>query len=154
MLFRSELIEQPVKDFALRYEEAASRRAIEITRCHPALIQLLCAEIVTLKNRQNVQERRLAQVSDVNAAIPGALQHGRFFFADIANNQVTDKGLAILRFLAAQGERQIVREDILRTQCPSEFEATKANLLQRELIERLGDGYCFQVELIRQWFVS
>jgi len=149
-----ELIEQPVKDFALRYEEAASRRAIEITRCHPALIQLLCAEIVTLKNRQNVQERRLAQVSDVNAAIPGALQHGRFFFADIANNQVTDKGLAILRFLAAQGERQIVREDILRTQCPSEFEATKANLLQRELIERLGDGYCFQVELIRQWFVS
>jgi hypothetical protein len=148
-----QLIEQPVKDFALRYEEEASQRVMEITRCHPALIQLLCAEIVTLKNKQNVKERRFAQVSDINAAIPGALQHGRFFFADIANNQVTKKGLAILRFLAAQGEKQIISEETLRMQCQEEFEATIANLLQRELIERLGEGYCFQVEVIRRWFV-
>ncbi len=148
-----QLIEKPVKDFALRYENAACQRAMEITRCHPALIQLLCAEIVTLKNKQNIEERRLATVSDVNAAIPGALQHGRFFFADIANNQVTKKGLAMLRFLAARGEKQIMSEQTLRTQFPDEFEATLANLLQRELIEPLGDGYCFQVELIRQWFI-
>ncbi len=148
-----QLIERPVKDFALRYEEAASRRVMELTRCHPALIQLVCAEIVTLKNKQNISERRLAQVSDAEAAIPGALQHGRFFFADIANNQVIKEGLAVLRFLAAHGEGQIVSEEILRTHCPNEFEAAKANLLQRELIEPLDDGYCFQVELIRRWFV-
>jgi hypothetical protein len=147
-----QLIEHPVKDFALRYEEAASKRVMEITRSHPALIQLLCSEIVTLKNKQPISERRLAQVIDVEAARAGALQHGRFFFADIANNQVTKEGLAMLRFVAAQGEGEIVSEEMLRRQCPDEFEATLTNLLQRELIERLSNGYRFQVELIRQWF--
>jgi hypothetical protein len=148
-----QLVEQPVKDFSLRYEETASRRVLEITRCHPALIQLVCAEIVTIKNKQNINERRLANVSDAEAAIPGALQHGRFFFADIANNQVIKKGLAMLKFIAAQGESQIISEETLRTQYPDEFEASLANLLQRELIEPLGNGYRFQVELIRRWFV-
>jgi hypothetical protein len=140
-----QLIEHPVKDFALRYEEAASKRVMEITRSHPALIQLLCSEIVTLKNKQPISERRLAQVIDVEAARAGALQHGRFFFADIANNQVTKEGLAMLRFVAAQGEGEIVSEEMLRRQCPDEFEATLTNLLQRELIERLSNGYRFQV---------
>ncbi len=148
-----QLIEQPVKDFALRYEEKASKRLVEMTRSHPALIQLMCSEIVTLKNKQNISERRLAKVNDVEAAIEGALQHGRFFFADIANNQVTEKGLAMLRFLAAQGEKQSVRKETLQEHCPDEFEATLANLLRRELIEPFLNGYCFQVELIRRWFV-
>ncbi|OAD22817.1 hypothetical protein THIOM_001367, partial [Candidatus Thiomargarita nelsonii] len=117
-----------------------------------ALIQLLCSEIITLKNKQPVSERRLAQVIDVEAAIEGALQHGRFFFADIANNQVTKDGLAMLRFIAAQGEGKIVSEEQLRGQCPDEFEATLTNLLQRELIEPFENGYRFQVELIREWF--
>lgn len=147
-----QLVERPVKDFALCYEAAASQRVLEITRCHPALIQLLCSEIVTLKNKQAVSERRLAKVSDVEAAIPDALQHGRFFFADIANNQVTKAGLAILRLLATPGEGQAVSEEHLRAACPDEFEVAKANLLQRELIEPLDNGYCFQVELIRRWF--
>ncbi len=147
-----QLIEQPVKDFALRYESSASQRVMEITRNHPALIQLLCSEIVTLKNKQAISERRLAQVIDVEAAVAGALQHGRFFFADIANNQVTKAGLAMLQFVARQGEGKIVSEEQLRAQCPDEFEATLRNLLQRELIEPFENGYRFQVELIRERF--
>ncbi|KHD05122.2 hypothetical protein PN36_27070 [Candidatus Thiomargarita nelsonii] len=147
-----QLIEHPVKDFALRYESSASQRVMEITRNHPALIQLLCSEIVTLKNKQAISERRLAQVIDVEAVVEGALQHGRFFFADIANNQVTQEGLAMLRFLAGQGEGKIVSKEQLRAQCPDDFEATLRNLLLRELIEPFENGYRFQVELIREWF--
>ncbi|EDN66137.1 conserved hypothetical protein [Beggiatoa sp. PS] len=105
------------------------------------------------KNKQNISERRLAQVSDVEEAIPGALQHGRFFFVDIANNQVTKNALTILQFLATHGEGKIVSKDALQAHCPDDFETNIANLLQRELIEPLGDGYCFQVELIRRWFI-
>lgn len=151
-----QLIEQPVKDFALTYEEKAIQRVMELTRCHPALIQLLCAEIVTIKNRQHIQERRLAGLSDVEAAIPGALQHGRFFFADIANNQVSKDGLILLRYLASQGEGAIINFEELLTQCQlssTACEAALANLIQRELVELLGHGYHFQVELIRRWFI-
>ncbi len=37
-----ELIERPVRGFNLRYEPAASRRILELTHCHPHLVQLLC----------------------------------------------------------------------------------------------------------------
>jgi hypothetical protein len=149
------LIEQPVKDFPLRYEEAASQRIMEVTRCHPALVQLVCAEIVTLKNRQHVAERREARLEDVEAALPGALQHGRFFFADIANNQVSPAGLQVLKKMAAAGENQVVSYAELQRYCPADADVEKTieNLLRRELIEPLGDGYRFQVELIRRWFI-
>jgi len=151
-----QLIEQPVKDFTLRYDYSASQRVMQITRCHPALIQLLCAEIVTLKNKQNVAERRLAKLNDVEVAVPGALQHGRFFFADITNNQVPREGVELLCFLAKQGEGYMMSETDLHDSYADKenFRQMLNHLLHRELLEELADGYRFQVELVRRWFAS
>ncbi|MBL1203289.1 MAG: ATP-binding protein [Nostoc sp. GBBB01] len=146
-----QLIERPVKDFTLRYEPNAVERVLQLTRCHPFLVQLLCAEIIVLKNEQDPSIRRFATLADVEAAIPEALQSGGFFFADIQNNQVDAIGQAILRFIAAQGEGAIVNRESLLQQFP-DAEITLKLLLQRELIEEVDDGYSFQVELIRRWF--
>lgn len=149
-----QLIQQPTPDFTLCYEEEASQRVLTITRGHPALTQLLCSEIVNLKNQQDISIRHLVQVSDVEAAIPGALQNGSFFLSDIRNNQIKTKtALAMLKYIAAKGEAAIVNEQELQAQFPEDFEASKANLLQRELIEATGENaYRFQVELIRRYF--
>ncbi|MEH2126301.1 nSTAND1 domain-containing NTPase, partial [Nostoc sp.] len=147
-----QLIERPVKDFTLRYEPNAVERVLQLTRCHPFLVQLLCAEIIVLKNEQDPSIRRLATLVDVEAAIPEALQSGGFFFADIQNNQVDATGQAILRFIAAQGEGAIVSRQTLLQQFPH-ADITFNLLLQRELIEEVNDGYGFQVELIRRWFI-
>ncbi|MBN3899093.1 MAG: ATP-binding protein [Nostoc sp. NOS(2021)] len=147
-----QLIERPVKDFTLRYESDAVERVLQLTRCHPFLVQLLCAEIIVLKNEQDPSIRRLATLADVEAAIPEALQSGGFFFADIQNNQVDATGQAILRFIAAQGEEGIVSRQTLLQQFP-DADITFNLLLQRELIEEVDDGYGFQVELIRRWFI-
>ncbi|MCC3432702.1 MAG: ATP-binding protein, partial [Microcoleus sp. PH2017_04_SCI_O_A] len=144
-----QLIEQPVQDFTLRYEPNAVDRVLQLTRCHPFLIQLLCAEIVALKNEQIPSIRRLATLADVEAAIPEALSVGSFFFADIQSNQVDAAGLAILQFLAAQGEGGIVSRETILQEFPDDFDAVGL-LRQRELIEEVGDGYCFQVELMRR----
>ncbi len=146
-----QLIERPVKDFTLRYEPNAVERVLQLTRCHPFLVQLLCAEIIVLKNEQDPSIRRFATLADVEAAIPEALQSGGFFFADIQNNQVDATGQAILRFIAAQGEGAVVSCESLLQQF-SDAEITLKLLLQRELIEEVDDGYSFQVELIRRWF--
>ncbi|MEH2247407.1 hypothetical protein [Nostoc sp.] len=147
-----QLIEHPVKDFTLRYEPNAVERVLQLTRCHPFLVQLLCAEIIVLKNEQDPSIRRLATLADVEAAIPEALGSGSLFFADIQNNQVDATGQAILRFIAAQGEGAIVSRQTLLQQFPH-ADITFSLLLQRELIEEVDDGYGFQVELIRRWFV-
>ncbi|BAY11290.1 nSTAND1 domain-containing NTPase [Calothrix sp. NIES-2098] len=146
-----QLIERPVKDFTLRYEPDAVERVLQLTRCHPFLIQLLCAEIIALKNEQDPSIRRLATLADVEAAIPEAFKSGGFFFADIQNNQVDDNGRAILRFIAAQGEGAIANHQTLSQQFPH-ADTTRKLLLQRELIEEVGEGDRFQVELIRRWF--
>lgn len=149
-----QLVEQPIKDFALRYEPEASRRVLTLTRGHPFLIQLLCAEIVTLKNEQPPSSRRLVQLAEVEAAVPEAFSHGKFFFLDIQHNQINAAGLALLCFLARQGEGTVVsRANLAQSVQPSaDLDQTLARLNRRELIEEVDGGYRFQVELIRRWF--
>ena len=146
-----QLVERPVQGFGLRYEPQASRRVMELTRGHPALLQLLCAEIVALKNEQPPALRRLACLADVEQAVPEALAHGSFFFADIQRNQVDEAGLAALRFLAAQGEGAVTSREAIACQV-DDSDAVLSFLIRRELIEASDGGYRFQVELIRRWF--
>jgi hypothetical protein len=157
-----QLIEQPVQNFALAYEPEACQRVLELTRGHPALVQLLCYEIVALKNehppaetgRTMEEARSLVRPDDVEMAVSRALESGSFFFADIQHNQVDGAGLALLRFIAAQGEGAVVRREILAHHQPDELDQTLTLLLQRDLIEAVDGGYRFQVELIRRWFES
>ena len=149
-----QLIEQPVEGFALRYIPTAVQRVLELTRGHPFLIQLLCSEIVTLKNEHPFSVRRLACPEDVEVAIPAALSHGSFFFADIQYNQIDATGLAVLHFMATQGEGTAMSRETLVRRFPDELEQALAFLCQRELIEPVDGGYRLQVELIRRWFAQ
>ncbi|MEO0685393.1 MAG: AAA family ATPase, partial [Cyanobacteria bacterium J06649_11] len=147
------LIENPIEDFTLRYESDAVERILQLTRCHPFLVQLLCSELVALKNEQDPSVRRLATLADVEAAIPEALSTGGFFFADIQNNQVDDIGLEILKFIAAKGEKAVVSTKTIALEFQNtDYISSIRLLLQRDLIEEVNNGYCFQVELIRRWF--
>jgi len=148
-----QLVEHPVKAFALRYESDASQRVLDLTHCHPFLVQLLCAEIVALKNEQDPSVRRLARLTDVEAAVPEALSHGSLFFADIERNQVDTPGLSLLRFIASHGENSVVARESLQRQFSDDLDQALAFPLKRELIEQVDGGYRFQVELIRRWFV-
>jgi hypothetical protein len=147
-----QLIEEPIENFALRYHPPASQRVIDVTRGHPLFVQLLCAEIVALKNNQDPSIRRLATLADVEAAIPAALEHGSMFFSDIERNQLNDNALAVLRHCAQQGEGAILSKLALEQQFSEGLEESIDLLLRRELIEIKPAGYCIQLELIRRWF--
>ncbi len=147
-----QLIEQPIENFALRYQPPASQRVLDVTRGHPLFVQLLCAEIVALKNDQDPSIRRLATLADVEAAIPEALAHGSMFFSDIERNQLDDSALAVLRYCAQQGEGAIISKLALKQQFVVGVEESIDLLLRRELIETQPSGYSIQLELIRRWF--
>lgn len=156
------LIERPVPDMPLRYEPAASGLVVSLTRGHPFLVQLLCSEIVSLKNEQPPEGRRLATVADVEEAVPQALSHGSFFFADIERNQVSPAAAKALRFIARQGAGATVTIAALQAEFPAlsaeALETALRQLRRRDLVESVsgsaGDGYRFQVELIRRHFAS
>lgn len=112
----------PNKDFTLRYEANASQRIIDLTRYHPFLVQLLCSELVALKNEQDPSVRRLATLADVEAAVPEALAHGSMFFADLEHNQVNEAGRTLLRHIAAGGEGGIMSRAQLAQVCPDDID--------------------------------
>jgi hypothetical protein len=154
-----QLIETPIENFALRYEPSASQRVLAITKGHPFLVQLLCAEIVALKNDQDPSIRRLATLADVEEAIPAALEHGSMFFSDIEGNQLDTHSLKVLRYLAQQGEGAIISSADLAAHFTGGAEIAEGIngsielLLRRELIETKPSGYSIQLELIRRWFI-
>lgn len=147
-----QLIEAPCPGFALRYEPNASQRVLDVTRGHPCMVQLLCAEIVVLKNEQDPSIRRLATLTDVEAAIPEALEHGSMFFSDIEGNQLDARSLAVLRYIAVQGEGAVVSFEQLLQQFSEGIEEARSLLLRRELIEAVEGGDRIQIELFRRWF--
>ncbi len=150
------LVEHPVDDFALRYEPAALARIYGLTRGHPALVQLLCYEIVNLKNEQAPDQRRLATPSDVEAALTPALSNGGFIFADMRRNQINDAADRVLRLAATLGEGATLRGEEIAARlsmAEAELEDALALLLRRDLLERAAGGYRFQVEMVRRAFV-
>jgi hypothetical protein len=56
--------------------------------------------------------------------------------------------------MAKQGEGMVVGPDTLSRYCPTHLDQTLALLTRRQLIEPVGAGYRFQVELIRRWFAQ
>lgn len=148
-----QLVEYPVKEFALVYEPAASRRVLDLTQCHPFLLQLLCGEVVALKNEQPPDVRRLASVEDVETAAGSALEVGSMFFADIQWNQIGERERELLRALAGLGDGSFVAAgEMAIRHANGETDAALSRLEQRGLIERSSEGYRFRVELIRRWF--
>jgi hypothetical protein len=144
------LVERPIVDFALSYTPEASQHVLTLTRGHPYLIQLLCSEIVTLKNQQELQVRRLATMADIEAAVPETLTRGSQFFNDIEYNQAGEPARRLLYALAQSkaGTTDLPREfhDLM------DVTSILQLLVRRELLELVDGEYRFQVELVRRWF--
>jgi hypothetical protein len=166
------LITQPIKEFPLRYAPAAPSHIVALTRGHPYLVQLLCREIVHLKNEGAVAVRRRVTVEDVERAAPAALAAGAIFFSDIMYNQISAEGEHLLRVLAQAGTQPGVQQGTqqgvsaglsyaaLSAQVGEELGGadslarTLDHLVRREILETTGGGYRFQVELVRRWFAD
>ena len=141
--------------FAFRFSPNATQRILTVTHCHPALIQLLCKEILfLLKQEQGFRLRKVIQTKDVEAAIPKALESGRNYFVHIAQISAAEK--EILCQLAAQGEGATLSQAALveKLGVQNPLDKSLSNLSQSDLIEETPMGYRFQVEFIRRWFLN
>jgi len=149
------LIETPIPDFPLRYEPAAVQQVLALTRGHPYLVQLLCMEVVALKNRQPPVQRQLVIVTDVEAATPAMLERGQQFFADIELNQIDADGRTALIWLAHQGAGYEATAGEFSAVLPAATIAeTLQWLVQRSLLEERAGRVWFAVEVVRRWFAA
>jgi hypothetical protein len=154
------LITQPIKEFPLRYTPEAGDHVIALTRGHPYLVQLLCREIVRVKNDGAVVVRRRVTVEDVERAVPAALDAGAIFFSDIMYNQVSTAGERLLRGLAHEQGAAGWSPTAVASQLggdmadPTRLTQALDQLVRREILETVDGQYRFQVPLIRRWFAA
>jgi AAA+ ATPase superfamily predicted ATPase len=148
-----QLLEHPVKEFQLQYEPEATQRILELTHCHPALVQLLGREIVVLKNKQALESRFLVCLQEVEAVVPKALETGMSIFVTF-EQKATAAGNTLLRYMATLGEGAIISQESLAPHCLGTLENVLEVLQQLELIEfvKTESGYRFKIELFRRWY--
>jgi hypothetical protein len=148
-----ELVESPTKDFQLKYTPEASQRVISLSGGHPFLLQLLCYEIVLLKNYQPLAERFTARLEDIETSVEAALSSGQFFFEGIQRQGINEVGLSILRQVASAGEGAQVPFSSLDGADLNEMKPQLKLLITRELLTEVKPNtYQFNIELIRRWF--
>ncbi len=147
-----ELILNPVKH-ELSYDETAINHILSLTRGHPALLQYLCKAIVGIKNNQATEHKAYVTATDVEAAVPIALQSATQFLIYIQQT-AGELGQKVLLFIAKQGENTAFNI----SQLPFDRETLKTclhNLVQQEIIEQnKNEAYQFQVEMMRRWFIN
>lgn len=148
-----ELIERPVEDFSGNiYEPAAVDAIIQLTRCQPYLVQLVCYQVVELLNHYIRTQNRppeihtTATVEDVEKSIDKVLEGGYQYFQELWNTLRPEEQNLLLRLVNNQSlsssdnklVRRLIRKDILEPtgECPN-------NLLY--------ENVSFQVPLVQKF---
>lgn len=148
------LIENPVKNFNLKYDPFASQRILNLTSGHPHLVQSVCFELVMIKNEQPSSRRFLVTLPDVEEAAKRSLSSISFFFADIRGKQINPETMSMLDYLADKGENEVIAQVEWAARFPTHFDRNLNLALKRDLVEPVDGGYKFQVEMIRRWFAE
>jgi len=133
-----ELIRRPVEDFPEIWPEDAAEAVWQLTQGQPFLIQLLCQEAVDHLNRKKA---KTVQVSDVEAVIPAAFEHGHYYF-DEFQRALTD------------GQRELLRALAKREQITPALAAAAPTLLRKEVLVQEEGGWSFRVPLLGRWLAA
>ncbi|MCP4696078.1 MAG: ATP-binding protein [Gammaproteobacteria bacterium] len=132
-----DLIVKPTPDFPEEvYSLAAVAEIIRLSRCQPYLVQLLCMTVAEALNKAG---RRRAELEDVQAAAPAALETGLLYFHNLWRQELTEKQRILLLCLARGGA--ITEEE----------RSTALALVRKSVLEAEDGGFRFQVPLMQMY---
>ncbi len=133
-----ELLTEPVPK--LQYEDGVVDEILRLTHCQPYLLQAVASELV---NHLNEEQKTVATMADLDAAVEKVLVSAGSYFANTWREDRSEEERTVLLTLALQ-------ESVPWAEYPTALR----NLLNSEILERSGDGYQFTVELFRRWILK
>ena len=140
-----ELIERPIEKFPLKYTTAAVQRILSAVNGQPYLLQATCRDLVNIINDQG---RFSVRVSDVELALISVLTTGSAYFKELWSGPDSDeKQRAVMTEIAKKNGQPLVEEMARLIGGPVAIRT----LVNHDVIEKIKDGYCFKVELVRKW---
>ncbi|MGB5769803.1 MAG: hypothetical protein WBM32_08040 [Crocosphaera sp.] len=135
-----ELIKHPVPDFPDIYLPETVKRIIYWTRCQPYLVQLLCSELVYYLNEKYPENslNSKATPEDVDNIIDPALISGGQYFHELWKISLTKE------------QRNCIIDMVEVEKCASLNPKILGKLVEKEIIEKKGENFRFQVPLIER----
>jgi uncharacterized protein len=131
-----ELIQKPTENFPDIYEPAALDAILQLTRCQPYFVQVICYQIVEMLN---LQERQQATAADVVAVIPKSIDAINGYFNEFWT-ELKEPEQELLLELVTLGSLKNPDKNILR------------HLIQIEVLEKTDQGgYRFQVPFVHKF---
>ncbi|WP_353572090.1 ATP-binding protein [Candidatus Albibeggiatoa sp. nov. BB20] len=154
-LTKREAVQLAGKSNSIQYEPDALQHISYLTHNHPALIQLICKELINQLNfSPSTHLRRKVNLNDIEHAANEALKTGRALFSHATHpSHYSDIELKLLKLLA-QDQEWVSRNEILKAISVDDLDIALTRLQQRQLIKISADQHYFQfeIELIRRWF--
>jgi hypothetical protein len=140
----------PEADFPLTYDDDVVADILDLTRGHPYLVQLLCADVV---REANERETLRATPEVLTGAIERALESGTLYFRNVwdemtgADEVSIAAGKALLRQLAEADEPLPLDLD------GADVATRRAvdRMVHLDVIEEIEGGYQFEVPLVKRW---
>jgi hypothetical protein len=145
-----ELIEKPIPDFPLQYEEAAAERILQATRGQPFLVQATCQRLVDQVNREH---RSHVTLADTEAALESlVMADDTLYWRELWTGYASDDAQRAILSAIAHHQDEVIGEVALARKAGGEYsQGTISRLIDREILEKTEGGYRFQVELTRRW---
>ncbi len=142
-----ELIVNPDKNanFTLKYHEEVITRIIEMTKCHPYLVQLVCSAVV---EEANLAKNNYADSEILEKAVNRALQQGEPYFRNIWDEMAGTDGQEILRQIALS-ETPLNFPDT-----DTKIQKALAQMVKLKVLTKTDGKYCVEVPLVKQWITE
>lgn len=135
-------------------------RMWQMTHGHPFLTQQLCSHVWEYAYDQELDESPTVTPADVDAAVLGMLEASRHMLEWLWNG-LPPAERVVISALAEAGPGPIALNDLERLLRESgvrvlirELQNAPQLLQDWDLIEPAEGGYCFRVELLRQWIAA
>lgn len=139
-----ELILHPINPYPLKYTDNAVERIISSTACQPFLLQATCRDLVNILNDEG---RLYADEKDVIRALKIVLTSGSSYFHDLWQGETNDKQRKMMTFIAKRKGKPVKEAELRKYGDSSDI----TKLENHDVIVKTKDGYCFKIELVRQW---
>lgn len=156
----ADLVRLSQKNNSLDWPDDAVGRVWHLTHGHPFLTQQICSHVWERAYDQEPNEPPVVTFADVDAAVNDALEASRNTMEWLWDG-LPPAERVVISALAEAGPRAITQDELERLLRDSgvrvlirELQNAPQLLQDWDLIEPADSGYCFRVELLRQWIAT
>ncbi|NET08856.1 MAG: hypothetical protein F6K09_11090 [Merismopedia sp. SIO2A8] len=143
-----DLLTNPDPEFDLRYDDGVIDQILQLTRCHPYLLQLLGWTLVKLANQH---QTRLATAQLLDDAIPEAFNNGEPYFTNVWTEFT---GTTPTQITAGQTLLLNLAQDHPDIPTDPDTQAALRRLTRFHILEQTDNSYCFEIPLMEQWVAT